>query len=148
MKPAACRSVQFGLPQAVEIAVGIDGQRLVAGQGEHDAGILARGEELALTAVFGDQLHPFNIMRILHRMIHTADVYGDGAAVNGHGRDVLFAAGFHRVGDELIHLHAAAGRDDAGVADGFDDEAAFGAAYRTDKPKLLKYLIQKLNFKI
>jgi len=122
------QSIQFGFPQTVEITVGIDCQRLVVGQMEDDVRRLGRFQILALAAVCGDKLNPFDIVGILHGMIHAANIDGDSVFVHGDRGQVLFTACFDSIGEKFVHLHAAAGRNDAGVMNGFDDETAVGAA--------------------
>ena len=54
--------LDFGLPQTMEIAVGIYGDGLVIAQIEGNVWLFAGLEVLALTAVFGLNIDPFDVL--------------------------------------------------------------------------------------
>ena len=82
----------------MEIAIGVYGDGLVIAQTEGYVGLFTGLEVLALTAVFGLDIDPFDVVFIGHRMIDAADIDIDHAALNGYGGPVLLVAGFNSIG--------------------------------------------------
>ena len=115
---------QVLLPQAVEIAVGVDCQGLFIVQQEPDLGGLTGLQELSLGASVGDQLDPLDPVDAFHGMIHRAHVHFHDALLHGHMGHVLFLAGIHGVGDQLVHFVAAAVQGDVGIVNHLNDIAA------------------------
>jgi len=107
--------LQLGYPKAVEIAVSVNGKSLVIFQSEYRLGLLTGLESLALTAVFGENIHPLDVVLGKHGMRSRADVYSDNIAINGDNGNVFLLACVNAVGDELFHGLAAADDRDTGV---------------------------------
>ena len=85
MPTGSCQGrLYFRLPQTVEIAVGIYGHSLVITQAEGHVGLFAGLEILALTAFFGLDIDPLDVVLISHRMIDAANVDMDCAVLNGN----------------------------------------------------------------
>ena len=78
-----------------------DNSRVIA-KNEGHVGFFAGIEILALTAVLGLNMDPFDIVRIDHRMINTAGVDMGCAVFNGHGQQMLFVVGFDGIGKLCI----------------------------------------------
>ena len=98
-----------GLPQPVEVAVGISGDRLVSlGQGKDRLGLLAGLQVLDLAALLGLQNNPFDEVLGEHGVLYGAHRHGDLAALGLHHGDVLLHGGVGGAGDDLGHLLAAA----------------------------------------
>ena len=116
--------LEFGLPEAVEIAVGIYCDRLLAVQDKGYMGCFAGIQNLSLNAVFGHQLNPFDPMYVDHGMIYRAYIYFHDILVDCNCGDVLFAACLNCVGDQLIHLLSAAEGINARIIYHLDDVAA------------------------
>ena len=114
----------------MEIAVGVYGDGLVIAQAEGHIGFFAGLEILALTAVFGLDINPFDVVLIGHRMIYAANVDVDCSVFNGHGGQVLLVAGFDGIGNQLFHRLAAAYDGNAGIIDLFDDIMTFAPSFR------------------
>ena len=65
MSTGSCQiELYFRLPQTVEIAVSIYGNGLVIAQAEGHVGLFAGLEVLALTAFFGLDIDPFDVVLI------------------------------------------------------------------------------------
>ena len=63
------------------------------------------------------------MVHIHHGVLHCTHRNREGAAGKLCHRQMLFAAGFHRVGEQLLHLFAAADQRNACVVDGGDQVA-------------------------
>ena len=115
-RQAGAREVlQIGLPKTVEVTVSVYSQRLVVLQNESDLGLAAGLEIMHLAALLGLQIDPFDEVLIRHGMVDGADVYLNQVVLYFHNGQVLFIAGFHRVGNEGLHFFAAAYEGNVGV---------------------------------
>ena len=63
------------------------------------------------------------MVHIHHGVLHCTHRDGEGTAETLCHRQMLFAAGFHRVGEQFLHLFAAADQRNACVMDGSDEVA-------------------------
>ena len=70
--------LKFGHPKAVEIAVGINGDRLFILQCEGNLGLLTGGQRFPMAARSGFQIDPLDRMLRNHGMGRRADFDGDG----------------------------------------------------------------------
>ena len=117
------------LPEAVQIAVGVDGLDLVAlADAEADLGLVAGVQRLALIARLGLEGDPFDIVLREHRVWSRTDGDIDGRSVHFDNGHVLLDGGVGRRGDDLLHRFAAADHGSAGLFDDGDDLAAVFAA--------------------
>jgi organic radical activating enzyme len=66
---------------------------------------------------------PLDVVHIHHGVLHRTHRNREGAAGKLCHRQMLFAAGFHGVGEQLLHLFAAADQRNACVVDGGDQVA-------------------------
>ena len=107
----------------MQVAVGVDRHRLFAAQLKHRLGCLPGGEVAELSAVFGLHKEPLDVVHIHHGVLHCTHRNREGAAGKLCHRQMLFAAGFHGVGEQLLHLFAAADQRNACVVDGGDQVA-------------------------
>ena len=107
----------------MQVAVGVDRHRLFAAQLKYRPGCLIGGEVAELSTVFGLHKDPLDVVHIHHGVLHRTHRDGEGAAGKLCHRQMLFAAGLHRVGEQLLHLFAAADQRDACVVDGGDQIA-------------------------
>ena len=107
----------------MQVAVSVDRHRLFAAQLKHRLGCLTGGEVAELSAVFGLHKEPLDVVYIHHGVLHRTHRDGEGAAGKLCHRQMLFAAGFHRVGEQLLHLFAAADQRNPCVVDGGDQIA-------------------------
>ena len=115
--------LKFRHPQTMQVAVGVDRHRLFAAQLKHRLGCLTGGEVAELSAVFGLHKEPLDVVHIHHGVLHRTHRNREGAAGKLCHRQMLFAAGFHRVGEQLLHLFAAADQRNACIVDGGDQVA-------------------------
>ena len=112
-------------PEAVQVAVGVDGFDLVAlADGEADLGRFAGLQGLALVALPGLQGDPLNVVLREHGMLDGADGNGDGVAFHLINRHMLLQRCVGRAGDDLGHFLTAAHDGDPTVFDHGDDVAA------------------------
>ena len=72
-----------------------------------------------------------------HGMGHGAHVHSDLAVCHSGNGNVLFAAGFHRIGDQLLHLLAAAGQCSTGILNHTYQIAAAAADFKFHEEYLL-----------
>ena len=107
----------------MQVAVGVDRHRLFSAQLKHRLGCLTGGEVAELSAVFGLHKEPLDVVHIHHGVLHRTHRNREGAAGKLCHRQMLFAAGFHRVGEQFLHLFAAADQRNACVVDGGDQVA-------------------------
>ena len=77
-------------------------------------------QNLTLTTVFSLDIDPLDEMLRKHRMIYRTHIDMDCTIFNSNSRQMLFAAGFHGVGEQLLHLFAAADQRNACVMDGIE----------------------------
>ena len=124
---AACHSLHLCHPQAVEVAVCVDGHGLVVAQAEGHVGRVARFQDLALAAGFGLDIDPPDEMLGDHGVVYAADVDVERAVLHRNDRQVLFPAGFNGIGDQFLHFLPAAYHRNAGVADHTGQVAAAAA---------------------
>ena len=92
----------------MQIAVSVNGYGLVVAGAESRLGILSRFEDSALTAVFGFQIDPFDIVFFEHRMADFSDIDMNRAVLHRYHRQMLFAGGFCGVGHKRLHFFSAA----------------------------------------
>ena len=127
-------SLLFCFPQAVQVAVLVGGNYLVAGnESEYCDGILAGLQRLTLAALLGLKNDPLDVMGIKHGVQYGANGNGDCLPVDGDDRDVLLAGGVGGVGDKLRHLFSAAARANSGIVDVGDDVFAMCALVKLQK---------------
>ena len=107
----------------MQVAVSVDRHRLFAAQLKHRLGRLPGGKIAELSAVFRLHKEPLDVVYIHHGVLHRTHRNREGAAGKLCHRQMLFAAGFHGVGEQLLHLFAAADQRDACVVDGGDQVA-------------------------
>ena len=119
--------LHFRHPQAVEIAVGVNSNSLVITETEGNVGRIAGLQGLALTAIFGLNVDPLDVVFGDHGMIHAAHVDMDGTVFNSDNRQMLLAAGLRRVGDQGIHLLTTSDDGNTGIIDHADQVAAVAA---------------------
>ena len=89
--------LNFGFPQAVEVAISIDSYCFIVSQAEGDIGFVTGFQSLAQATVFGLDIDPLDEVFRKHRMIHTAHIDGDSITFYLDHRLVLLAAGFYGV---------------------------------------------------
>ena len=111
----------------MEIAVCVYGHGPVVAQTEGHVGRFAGLEILSLTAVFGLQIDPLDVVLVGHRVIDAAYVDVHRAVRKDYDGQMLFGAGFNGVGRQFLHGLSAADNGNAGIIDLFDDITA-GAA--------------------
>jgi hypothetical protein len=63
---------------------------------------------LAVAAVLGLHINPLDEVLGDHGVIDGTHIHMNLAALDLHNGDVLFTAGFHRIGNQLLHPFAAA----------------------------------------
>ena len=73
--------LEVGAPQAVQVAVGKNGYGLVAAQGEGQLGLFAGVEHLALAALVGQNVDPFDPVFFAHGVFHRTNGGGQGVAL-------------------------------------------------------------------
>lgn len=113
----------------MEIAVGVGGERFVVfGEDEVGGGGGAWGEAFALTAVFGLEVDPVDMMGVFHRMGGGSGVDSDAGAAFDDDGQMFFGRAAGGLDVELLHGLAAAVQRYAGVVDHTDEVLAF----RTD----------------
>ena len=118
--------LEFGEPQAVEVAVGIYSQRLFIAQYEAYVGGFAGIENLSVAALVGVQLHPLDPVDFFHGVIDAAHIDLYQAVFNLDIGLVLLAAGLDSVGNQLIHGLTAADGLNAGIIDHLNNITAVG----------------------
>ena len=111
----------------MEVAVSIDRLGLLIHQMEADLGSFAGVQILSLDALVGYQRHPFDPVNVHHGMIHRTHIDFHRIAIDLHRRNMLFTAGVYRIGDQFIHLLAAADGADTCIMDHLNNIAAVGA---------------------
>ena len=111
----------------MQIAVGIYCQGLFITKLEFHIGGFAGVQPSSLAALVGDQLYPLDPVSIYHRVIHGAYIDFHNAVLHSDGGDVLFTTGLYGVGDQFLHLLAAAEGLHAGIMNHLDDITAVGA---------------------
>ena len=116
--------LDFGLPEAVEIAVFVYCYGLFVGEGELCYGSFAGLQLLVLGALSGLKADPLYAVLFQHGVCYGANFYLYFLAQYGYYGEVLFLAGFNGVGYQLFHLFAAAYEGYAGVLDDGYDVAA------------------------
>ena len=79
----------------MEIAVCIDGNRLVIAQAEGDTGVIAGLECLALAAMLRLNIDPLNEVFGSHGMVHGTYIDVDSTVFHRDHRQMLFTAGLH-----------------------------------------------------
>ena len=115
-----------GFPKAVLVAVAIDRDRhLVLQKGELRGRGLPGVEVMDLGPFVGEEVDPFDVVVLLHRMGGAADDDLDHPLGFADDRDVLLGGGVGRVGLELAHRLPAANGRGAEVVELEDDGAAF-----------------------
>ena len=119
------RWLYLGLPQAVEVAVGVDSLGgLALGQSKHHLGGLVGIQPLDGGALFGLQSHPGDEVLLGHGVDHRAHDDLDQIALHGDGGDVLLNGSFLDAGFQFDHVLAAALDGYAGGGQLGDDVAA------------------------
>ena len=108
----------------MQIAVCVNGHRLFASQFKHRVGSLPRIQIADLPAVLSLHKNPLNIVNIRHGVLHRAHCDRETTAGKLCHRQMLLAAGFHRIGNQLFHFLPAADQRNACVMDGSDEVAA------------------------
>ena len=85
--------------------------------GEFRCGLVIRIQMCILDTMFCFQTHPFDIMRLVHRMLYGAYRYVDGIPVHLINRDMLLSRGFRHAGNQLPHFFTAAVERNAFIPD-------------------------------
>ena len=107
----------FSHPQAVEVAVCVSSDCLFLAEAEVSMGSITGLQSLAMAAIFGLDIDPFDVVFGSHGMVNSTDIDRDCAVVQSDNGKMLFAAGFDGVGNQCFHLFAAADNGNAGVVD-------------------------------
>ena len=122
------RSGQFGFPEAVDVAIGIHGDRLFVADAERGDGGMLGIEPADMNAVCGLQTDEADVMARLHGVRRAA--YGHFhrtlVQLTKNGK-MLFRDTVHRVRLELYHLMAAAQGHRTTVNEFHDHISARGA---------------------
>ena len=108
----------------MKIAISINADGLLVGEGKGDGGSLAYLETFALTALVGLKIYPKNAMLGYHGMLDRAHGNGDGASVDRHYGYMLFMARLDGTGLELSHILTAALHRNTGIMDHTDKISA------------------------
>ena len=87
-------TLHFGHPQAVEVAVGVNGHGFVVFEAEFCVWRVAWIQGFAHAAVFCLDEDPFDVVGVEHWMVDAADVHAEGVAVDADGGQMLFAGAF------------------------------------------------------
>ena len=101
----------------MEIAVGVYSQSFVITEAYRSAGIIAGLSDFEMPAVFGLDINPFNVVLRNHGVIYTSHIDMNSTILNRDRRQMLFTAGFHGVGEQLVHLLTAAYHGNASIMD-------------------------------
>ena len=119
--------LSFGLPKAVEIAIGVSGDECV-GFGKREGNLGLAREIFLLTAFLGFDCYPTDIMLGEHGVKGRADgdFYGTVFIFRDNGK-VLFGCRFSGVRNKLLHLFAAAYDRNAACFQIFNDIATMTA---------------------
>ena len=125
--PLRFARLYFVAPQAVDVAVGIDGRRLVADV-ERGSGFITRLEIMDLAAMLRLEIDELDVMLVGHRMGRLSDLDGDGAVLAAcDGRNVILGLAIGGASFEPFHRLAAAMRSHLCSAQFEHDVAADGA---------------------
>jgi len=123
----------LGFPKPVQVAIGVNGDRLVFATAKIQHGLRVGRQSPPLSAVLGFDVHEADKMRVRHWVGDAADGNTDAAATipaaalrRRHHRQVLFRSGLGRVGHELRHFCSAAHHGDAVIVDKADQVPAMG----------------------
>ena len=120
--------LQIGAPQAMQVAVSKNADRLVAAQGKGNFGLVAGLQHLALAALVSQYIGPLDKMFFGHGMFHRAHGGGQGVALNLNHGQVFFNGGIHRTGNQLGHFFTAAEHGYAAGLEMEDNVAAMAAS--------------------
>ena len=123
----------FAFPKAMEVAVSIDFHCLIA-LGDEEIGFrfFAWLEEAEASALLGEEIDPFDIMVLEHRMDDRSHFDVDEVAFFFGDRDMLFHRGLNRVGDDFLHRFPTARWAAADLVDFGDDGTAKHALIELD----------------
>ncbi len=119
----------------MEVAIGVDRFDFIAlAESEANLRLLAGMQFLALSALFGVEGYPLDVVLRQHGVLHGADLDMDDAVFHCPDRDMLLHGRVGGAGNDLAHRLAAADDGNADVLDFGNDITAMLA-----KVKLLLY---------
>ena len=137
-------SLKLRFPQPMQIAVCKYRDRLIVHNLEVEFRRFTRLKAFALTAAFGFDIYPLDVMVLAHRMGRAADFHIDVLAVDCDDGKVFFRGRLNRVGFHFLHFFAAADHGHLAVINQPDEIPTVFTDEKFLHSKHCKYLLHSI----